>query len=204
MNIKRDDKSKIMALGILGVLIVVVYWILISPLLGQFLDNYRTIDSLEHELSVYNRVSSGMKENESILNRLRAENPVADQYLSETKPTLAAATLQQLINRMVSKHGGQLVSTSIITHEQNEPLYGVSIQVHVRTEIDDLVELLYTIEHNRPIMFIDDLVIRSNIRTSVQQPRVVNRRRQLERRVNVPTLDVRFQLTAYTLTGGKQ
>ncbi|WP_261840868.1 type II secretion system protein GspM [Aliamphritea ceti] len=204
MNHRRTsfNRYRVAALALLLVSVALIYWLLISPLLSRYLETHSEIQQMEHELLVYQRVASELDNNQTKLKELRAATPVTDQYLREPKPSLAAAQLQQMINTMISRTGGQLVSTSINNRPQNEPLQAVSIKVHLRTEIDDLVKVLYSIEHNRPVLFTDDLVIRSTIRTGPDKVVTSRGKAKSRVRVRVPTLDVQFNVTAYTLAEG--
>ncbi|WP_271270194.1 type II secretion system protein GspM [Aliamphritea hakodatensis] len=196
------SRSRFLALALLMIFAILIYWLLIAPLLTRYLETRSEIQQLEHQLQVYRRVASELQDNRTKLQELRAAAPVTDIYLRESKPSLAAAQLQQMINSMISRTGGQLVSTGINNLQQNTPLQAVSIKVHLRTEITDLVKVLYAIEHSRPVLFTDDLVIRSTIRTEPNT--VVTSRGKAKSRIRarVPTLDVQFNVTAYTLAEG--
>lgn len=196
------NRSSVLALALLIAFAALIYWLLISPLLSRYLETRGEIQQLEHQLEVYRRVASELDDNRIKLQELRADAPVTDIYLRESKPSLAAAQLQQMINTMVTRAGGQLVSTGINNLQQDDPLQAVSIKVHLRTEINDLVKVLYAIEHSRPVLFTDDMVIRSTIRTEPNTVVTSRGKAKSRVRVRVPTLDVQFNVTAYTLAEG--
>ncbi|MDF2180730.1 type II secretion system protein GspM [Neptuniibacter sp. CAU 1671] len=195
-------QRRILALLLLVLVVVVIYQVLLGPLLHKYLENADQIDRLEHQLSVYQRVSGDLEQQQEKLRQLRASNPSAGMYLTESRPTLAAAELQQILNRLVGSSGGQLVSTQIIDSPKSEALPAVAIKVRLRCEIDELVALLYSVETHKPVMFVENLMLTSSAQNDNQRARITRRTAQLRRSVALPSLDLRFDLVAYTVKGG--
>lgn len=196
MNALNPKQSRILALMILLLLVVALFVLILQPLYNRYVTASDEIDRLEHQIAVYTRVASGLMESEAELDSLLQNNPIADLYLAETKPTLAAAELQQQLNRMVSQSGGQVVSTQILQRNTDTVLPTVSLQVHVRSEIDELVRLLHQVESGKPLLFIENLVISSVARRPVQRANRARQRQQLNR--VLPSLDVRFDLIGHS------
>lgn len=183
------SQSRILAILLLVVVLLLLFRILLWPLWLSWSDYGDRIDSLENRIAVYERLVSGMDADQQRLEQLQASLPTTDWYLSETTPALAAASLQQLLLRQVNQTSAQVISTQITNTSGNSPLPAISIQVHIRGELDDLVNLLYALESSKPVLFIDSLTVLSNPRRQVSNR--PNRRR-------VPALDIRFDLTGYT------
>jgi len=196
MNTLNQNQSRILALVILLVVVVAIVMLVLNPLYNRYVSATDEIDELEHQISVYQRVASGLIDSEAELESLQQNNPIAGLYLSETKPTLAAAELQQTLNRMVSQTGGQVVSTQILQRNTETVLPTVALQVHVRSEIDELVALMHQVESGEPLLFIENLVISSAVRRAPQ--RVNRARRNQPVRRQLPSLDVRFDLIGHS------
>ncbi|MDI3324157.1 type II secretion system protein GspM [Pontibacterium granulatum] len=196
MNSMNPNQSRLLALAILVLVIVAAVVLVFDPLYNRYVNASEEVERLEHQIAVYKRVASGLIESEEELNALQQNNPTADLYLSETKPTLAAAELQQQLNRMVSDSGGQVVSTQILQRSTETVLPTVSLQVHVRSEIDELVKLMHQIESGKPLLFIENLVISAAVRRAPQ--RVNRARRNQPVRRQLPSLDVRFDLIGHS------
>lgn len=196
MNTFSQNKSRILALAILIVIVVVAVTLILEPLYNRYVTARDEIDRLDHQISVYKRVASGLLESEAELAALRQNNPTADLYLAETKPMLAAAELQQQLNRMVSNAGGQVVSTQILQRNTDTVLPTVALQVHVRSEIDELVSLMHQAESGKPLLFIDNLVISAAVRSVPQRVNRTRPNRPDSQRL--PSLDVRFDLIGYS------
>lgn len=200
MNTLSPKQSQLLAVAILLVVIAALYSLFLSPLLTRYITSSEQIEQLEHQKAVYERVAAGMESNQAQLEALRQNNPIADLYLAETRPTLAAAELQQHLSRMVGASGGQVVSTQILQKDSDGALSVVALQVHIRGEISDLVNLLYSIESGRPLLFVENLQI-SSVAQRTPQRRVQARRNQAPRKV-LPSLDVRFDLIAHSAREG--
>lgn len=200
MNPMSPNQSRLFALAILIVVVVAAVTLILEPLYNRYVNARDEIDQLEHQISVYKRVASGLIDSETELGALRQNNPIADLYLAETKPMLAAAELQQQLNRMVSASGGQVVSTQILQRNTETVLPTIVLQVHVRSEIDELANLMHQLESGKPLLFINNLMISSAVRRAPQRVSRVRQRQRQNRpvRQSLPSLDVRFDLIGHS------
>ncbi|MBL1379324.1 type II secretion system protein GspM [Zobellella iuensis] len=197
MNLSARQQQAV-ALGLLLVVVMLAFSLVIGPLLGLFLQQGATIGQLENQLNRYQRLSAELEQTEQALHRLRADAPDTGLYLPERRPALASAWLQQHLNRLVSRSGGQLVSVQNAPLSAEGPLPAVVLRVHLRGELDQLVPLLHALESGRPALFIQSLVITANPRRSaIQMNRNIVIRRQDPRLRQLPSLDVRFDLIGY-------
>nr|WP_067294613.1 type II secretion system protein GspM [Marinobacterium profundum] len=193
MNHLNPHRSRLLAVGLLLILLLLVA-LLVRPVLSGYLNYGERIESLENQLSIYQRLAEGLADAQARLASLRAAEPVTDLYLPQNKPALAAAHLQQYLHSQVSRGGGQVISTQILTSAEAGPLQTIAIQVHMRGELDDLVDLLYSLELGKPALFAENITVLANPR---RQARVLRRtNRQVESQV-VPALDIRFDLTGF-------
>ncbi|WP_116475451.1 type II secretion system protein GspM [Zobellella maritima] len=193
-------QQQLAAVAILVCALLLVFILLIHPLFSLFIQQGATLDRLENQLSHYRHLSDDLEQTELTLQRLQRENPSAELYLPETRPSLSSAWLQQHLNQLVSHSGGQLVSIQNVELKTMTPLPGIAIRVHLRGEIGQLVPLFHALESGRPMLFINDLVIsashrRRNIRVIRNLP--INRRRDPSYQ-NIPSLDIRFNLLGYS------
>lgn len=191
-------QRRLLALAVLMVVIVLLFILLINPLLSRYLQYGESIDSMQNQLAVYQRLSEGREQLEIQLQQLQAMDTDQEFYLPESKPALAAARLQQYLSDIIKISGGQVISTQILSRQPQEQLEGIAIQVHMQLEIGELVTLLHGIESGRPLLFVDDLVITTNTRPTRQRQRQVNQNRHRSASVvEARSLDVRFELVGY-------
>ncbi|GAA0691509.1 hypothetical protein GCM10009104_18030 [Marinobacterium maritimum] len=189
----KPSQSRALAVLLLVVVLLLLVRVLLWPLWLSLSDYGERIDSLENRIEVYQRLIAGVDADRQRLAELQSSLPTTDWYLSEATPALAAASLQQLLLSQVNRAGGQLISTQIINTNGDTPLPAISIQVHIRGELDELVDLLYTLESSKPVLFIDNLTVLANPRRQVSA-----RAQRRTQRQSIPALDIRFDLTGYT------
>lgn len=187
-------QSRALAILLLALVLFMLLRLVLVPVWSSWREQGDRIRSLENRLEVYDRLVNDMERDREHLAQLRASLPASDWYLPEATPALAAANLQQLLHRQVGQGGGQVISTQILSRTEESPLRAVSIQVHLRGELSDLVELLYTLESGKPALFVDGLTVLANPRRQVS-----SRRPQVNERIRaIPALDIRFDLTGYS------
>ncbi|MFC6669225.1 type II secretion system protein GspM [Marinobacterium aestuariivivens] len=194
MKPMSPQRSRLLAVGLLIIAVLLLILYVIQPLVGSFLAYGERIETLENQLAIYRRLAEGLEADEARLVQLQAANPVTDLYLPESKPALAAAHLQQYLHQLVGRNGGQVISTQILSREEEGPLQAISIQVHMRGELEDLVDLFYNIESGKPALFAENVTVLANPRRQTRVSRRNNRRVQVQ---SVPALDIRFDLTGY-------
>ncbi len=194
MTVLKPGQSRFLAIAILVVVLLLLIRILLVPLWVSWMDYGARIETLENRLAVYERLAEGLPEARERLAQLQINQPSEDWYLNETTPALAAAGLQQLLHRQVAAGGGQVISTQTLNRDDDAPLQSVSIQVHLRGDLSDLVDLLYRLESGRPVLFIDDIRVLANPRRQA----TLRTRSTRQNVPEIPALDIRFDLTGYT------
>lgn len=197
-----------LAILILLILILMFTLLFAKPFFSSYMDYGEKIDTLTQQIETYKRVSEGIGDTRSQLEQIKLSHSGSEYYLSENRPALAAASLQQYLNSAVRNSGGQVISTSIQNRVNDDPLPGISIQVHLRLQVENLVPLLHQIESSRPLFFIENFSISANAR----RPTLTRTQRQQIRRAqqanqsglvdslsNIQFMDVRFDLVGYAL-----
>lgn len=196
MNTLSPTQSRILAIGILLLVLILLFSLVVGPLVNRFISDGETIDDLELQLARYQSLAAELESSQQQLQALQAENPAQDLYLPEQKAALASARLQQHLNRLLDQNGGQVISTQDLPLSRDEPLTGVGIQVQIRAEIAQLVKLLYGLENSKPLLFVDELEIIGNPRLAV--PYRAPRNSRVQQQLSLNSLNVRFALRGYT------
>lgn len=187
-------QKKLLAVGLLIGLIGVLYGLIARPLLDRYWENRELITVLEGRLSDYLRTAESGAALKKRLGQSRQELGRANYFLQSEKHALASAELQELIRNMIAASGGTLISS------QSNDLLGaegpemVSIDARLRGDINALQNVLHKLANNRPIVFVDELLITS------MRGRVVGRvNRGVPQKNNM--LDIRIKISAYLRTG---
>ena len=126
------------------------------------------------------------------LQQLRQEHEKQGYFLVGASQELAAAELQKKVKEVVGQAGGTLVSTH--SASVSSGLLGkVQLKVRMKGDTGALSKVLYDLESQHPLLFVENLNIRSR--------KAVKGRRQ--NRVTTYSLDVSFDLTGY-MPGGSR
>jgi len=181
-------QGRALALAILVAAIALVFMALVAPVAHWLGASGERADELEQQITSYQRLAASQDLIKRELDGLRRLAPNQGYYLSGTTQALAAAQMQQHINRVLQQGGAQLVSGQAL--DQQEPGNAeVRLRVRMRCTLDQLAQISHGLESGSPMLFLDNVVI--NARTS-------GRRTQIEQRAFQPVqLDVQFDAIGY-------
>lgn len=193
MKALTPTQSRTLAVALLVLLLVVLVRLVALPLWLAWSDYGERIGMLETRQAVYERLAKELPDDQKRLAQLRQNRPTSNWYLPETTPALAAATLQQRLHQQITRSGGQVISTQILNRKEDTPVPAVSVQVHMRGELSQLVDLLYSLEGGRPVLVLDNFVI---LASPPRVVRVVQGRNRIPVQ-QLPALDVHFDMTGF-------
>jgi hypothetical protein len=148
-------------LGGAGVILVVLAYVLvISPLLDlkdswaleldkkvMLLEKYK---ALERDKQGVNRAYQNLQKTLA-----QAEG----QLLVGTNPAVASADLQEILKNLTRTLGVQVNSTKVLPPQESGAYLEVPIEVQMSCTIDQLVMMLYRLEHHEKLLVITELDI---------------------------------------------
>jgi general secretion pathway protein M len=151
-------RGKILAVGLCFVVLAVFYTVIVSPLAGLYESGSQT---LRERKELVQRLQVSAHE----LPRLRREAEEARAnggalLLTGSSATVAAATLQSTMKKLVESGGARLSSAEILSPENRDQYQRVGIHVQFGGDLRLLMSVLRGIETARPVMFIDNVEIR--------------------------------------------
>jgi type II secretory pathway component PulM len=143
-----------------GFLLILFYLAVVNPLVSLH-------ESWNHELTSRSRLLSKNQ------NLLKSKNPVIEankamkaalsrtegQFLSGANPAVASADLQEILKNLAKEQGVQMTSTKVLPPRDAGPYLEVPVQVSLTASLNQLVTLLYHLEHHQKLLFIPDLDI---------------------------------------------
>ena len=123
-----------------------------------------TLEQNQHELlglrSQISQEGELRKENLS----LAAVDESASRLLLEGETTgIAGANLQKLLSGLVAEHGGAASSIQILPPKDDGNLVRISMSLSISVNIDGLRDILHALETGAPLLFIDDVGVRSDM-----------------------------------------
>lgn len=154
------DSSRLSAVGILILVLVLGYLVLIYPLMQIRQEYQDEVDSLRFKLQKLQQVAGGK---ESLAQRLESIRELArqnDAFLPTNTAALASADLQTRIKQVVSEAGGELSSTQVIPERNEENAVRVGVKIRMTGSSEVLRQVLQNFESKKPYLFIENLNIR--------------------------------------------
>jgi general secretion pathway protein M len=77
------------------------------------------------------------------------------------KTGIAGANLQKLMNSLVTENGGTASSFQILPPKEDGNLMRIPMSLSITVGIDGLRDILHKLETSTPLIFIDDIIIKS-------------------------------------------
>lgn len=181
-------RARVAALGLLALVVGAFYFAAVVPYL-ELLGHYdRQVRQLESRLAVYGQA---MRDGEAAavqLRELTRYEAAQRYYLPSDSAALSSAALQRHVKEAIERNGGTLVSSQVLNERSDGPSPGVVLRISMRLGPEALEKVLYALEYERPLLFVDNLYIASRPTISARR-NPANLPRQL--------IDVRFEVTGY-------
>jgi general secretion pathway protein M len=177
--------SRSAALGLLAVLLLAVYALIVSPLVARYDGYQQATQDLEQRLVHFRSLAAERKAVQDRLAASRRQRGSLEVYLKNATSTLASAELQERIKQVVESRGGTLVSTQTLPDRTDAGLVQVAIKVRMKGDIAALQKVVYELESERPLLFLDNVFVRS---------RMVRRGRAIG---TAADLDINFDVIGY-------
>lgn len=183
------------AMGLLLLVLLMAYFALVQPVIAKHAFYHENIASMQQRLQKYKQIIASKPTLEAKLNQLQREQTTNAYYLEQQSAPLAATELRKWVKTVVESSGGVLMSTQSLPAPEGEPFPRVGINVRMTGDTEMLQKVLYSLESRRPLLFIDNLQIRS---------RQIRRRSQRDRRtiIEETQLTISFELYGYMRGNG--
>jgi len=185
-------KSCAKSLGILLAVVVVLNLAITLPWLRKNHEYDQAIEKASSEIRRYQALQAQGPELQARLSSLDQEVGSASYYVDAETPALAAAALQSRVKQAVDAVGGKLTSTQSLPLEEEGNAQRVAILVRMGGDVDVLLRVLYALEGEPPLLFVDNLTVRNK-----RRPTRRRRGRQPVTPTTGYTLDISFELAGY-------
>ncbi|WP_281301626.1 MULTISPECIES: type II secretion system protein GspM [unclassified Iodidimonas] len=160
---------RISAVGLIFLAIAVSYELVIAPLVFEYRAGVAQLEKDAALLRRYQKVALSVDEVEALSRDVRQGQAQSGVFLSESTDSLAAARLQTLLGQTVTAAGGDVRSLQGLPVVVRDGLSRIPMRLQFMSDIRGLSDLLYRIESSQPMIFVDQLQIRTRLeRTSVR------------------------------------
>lgn len=138
---------------------VFVYLVAGAPLVDRFGYYDERAADLGGQLARFEKIAADRAVEVEGLERFSRNDVVRTYYLASDNAALASAELQQYVENAVDSSGATLISTQVMGVSEAAGLPQLTIKVRLRGNIDMVQETLYSLEHSRPLLFLDEVTI---------------------------------------------
>jgi general secretion pathway protein M len=192
MQVIPDQRnSKATALMLLVIAVLLVYLLFFHWFVLRHREYAGEISDLREQLARFQSVSAQRAPLQVRLNELRNAKSDANLFLEYPSFDEAAAAMSGSIGEMVrtlADDSCQIVSRQPVRPRVQERFEKVTVNVRMRCNAEDFLQVLYGMETSEPLMLVDDL--------NIIRPRTRSRSR------NAPAqkqgaLDIRFNVSGY-------
>ncbi len=192
MQIIPDQRnSKTTAIMLLVIALLLVYLLVFHWFVLRHQEYAEEIGDLRIQLNRFQRVASQRESLQARLSQLRSSQKDAELFLEYPEFDEAAAAMSSSIGDMVRMQADdscQIVSRQPVRARVQERFQKVTVNVRMRCDAEDFLQILYQMETGTPLMLVDDLnVIRPRTRRSTRSTQAVTQ----------GALDIRFNVSGY-------
>ena len=179
-------QRRLLALAILVLALGAVFSLSVLPVLLANQHYRDTIDGLESRLQQLQRAAAIGDSLQPQYEQLKRWQTSDAHYLKSNSAALAAAELQRLVKRVIVSKNAEVVSTQILTTQQEEGFDRVSLKVRIRGELENIVQAFHVLETGEPFVFLDNVSVRAS-----------RGRRLRGQAPTLQTLDIDMELIGY-------
>ena len=179
-------QRRLLALAILVLALGAVFSLSVLPVLLANQHYRDTIDGLESRLQQLQRAAAIGDSLQPHYEQLKRWQTSDAHDLKSNSAALAAAELQRLVKRIIVSKNAEVVSTQILTTQQEEGFDRVSLKVRIRGELENIVQAFHVLETGEPFVFLDNVSVRAS-----------RGRRLRGQAPTLQTMDIDMELIAY-------
>jgi general secretion pathway protein M len=192
MQVLPDQRnSKTTALMLLAIALLLVYLLMFHWFMLRHVEYAEEIDELRTQLVRFQTVASQRESLQAQLGQIRSSQNDEGLFFEYPSFDEAAAALSGNIGDMVRTQADdscQIVSRQPVRPRVQERFEKVTVNVRMRCDAEDFLQVLYGMETGMPLMLVDDL--------NVIRPRTSSRARRQKTQVQ-GALDIRFNVSGY-------
>jgi general secretion pathway protein M len=183
------SQSRRLAIGLLLAAVVVIAAAVAIPvwLLNRHYDT--ALEDMGGKLERYRRIAATRPELARQLEVMRSAEP-RKSFLRSGGVALSAAEAQEIIRGLVEGAGGRLITMQAPTSKEEGRYRQVTVNVQLTANIFALRKILHAIETNVPLLFVDNLTIRSQVPANFKPAPG-----------SEPEMFVQFDVSGYAISG---
>jgi general secretion pathway protein M len=192
MQVIPDQRnSKTTAIMLLVITLLLVYLLVFHWFFLRHGEYAEEIGDLREQLNRFQTVASQREALQMRLSQIRSSQQDTDLFIEDPEFDEAAASMSGRIGEMVRTQADeacQIVSRQPVRPRVEERFQKVTVNVRMRCDAEDFLQVLYGMETGTPLMLVDDL--------NIIRPRTRRRTRNAQPQAQ-GALDIRFNVSGY-------
>lgn len=189
--IPEGSNSRTTAILLFLVSVILVYLLCFHWFFLKHRDFATELSDLRQQLGRFEAVAQMRESVDQQLSEIRASRDDASLFLAESDFNEAAAAMSERLGQMVTTMAEtdcQIVSRQPVRSRVEERFQRVTVNVRMRCQSPDLLQILYQLESEVPMIIVDEL--------NITKPRA---RRRVGNTIvqSSESLDIRFNMTGY-------
>lgn len=190
--IPDEKNSKTTAIMLLVIALILVYLLVFHWFIQRHVGYAEELGGLREQLNRFQVVAAQRDSLQARLGEVRSSQEDAALFLEGPGFDEAAAAMSSSLGIMVRNqavNSCQIVSRQPVRPRVEERFQKVTVNVRMRCEAEDFMQVLYQMETSMPLMLVDDL--------NVIRPRARRRTARGAQPEVQGTLDIRFNVSGY-------
>jgi general secretion pathway protein M len=152
---------RLLALVLLLAAMLMVWLVAIEPIATVIRESEQELAEAEERLIRFRRIAAEKPLLEQEVEKLRRQGATGRLALGGTNPQLAAAEMQDRVKRLVETNGATLKSTQVLAGREERGFRRVALRITMEGDIEAAQKIFHALETMTPLMFLDNLEIRS-------------------------------------------
>lgn len=162
------ENNRPLAIGLLVIVLVAVYFIAFHWFVMRHLELAGQVDSLEERAARFKAAVARRPALEARLEELQSDRLDSALFLPESNFNVAAAGLTRRLRDIIQREADdtdlcRIESTTNRPDDDPERFEQVTVNVRMNCPLPDLTRILYQVEDNVPLIFVDNLIINQRI-----------------------------------------
>ena len=159
MNISKRDK-KFLTVGAVALLLYLVANYVVMPFLEREREIREGTEQKEVTLEKFEKIIAGRAEVEKQLVQVkRKQTQLNSKLLTGSTPSLAAAEMQKMLEKISATHDLELKSVKVQDGEKQGDLLTIPLEIRLQTDLERTRKFLADIEKNQKYLIVPSLKI---------------------------------------------
>lgn len=164
--------SRALAVALVFALVGAVYVLVVAPLKEHYADAHASISQLQESLLHYRRAEAQLSSREDQLETIKKHTATEEGFLQGGNDTLLALQIEGRVKSLAKSTGSDIESSQVLPTRDEGNMRRIGVRSQVSTTMAGALRLFYGIESAAPILFVDNVDMRTRERRYFRKDKV--------------------------------